>query len=390
MALRDVDRFEEIVNEIKKLVEWYENKRFKNKKMRLFLNNKDTFMYSVPEDKIAHLLGININNIQSLGIYKNTSSYGLLKEFLRDSYRICDGIRKNTIKLDYIFSKHINKKINGFKRNISLNLNDITFVCKYDRKKAYNDGKNIIKSDYYIIKVLEDGTILELDLVLSPDKKYLYPVSNKMYVDEFEAEEDLKKILEKQEITIAHSMLLYNYEDDIPMKFYLKDYEKIEKLNVIKNYITKYGCTIDLLDECERLYKNTNSNREKSSNNYEIYETIIDYIVNGKLIPTNKLGYLSSQQYELIDAINDNIINSSSVNNDENQESYSKLRKSVENLQKVKQELIDENKKLKESIKEKDETIKSLEEDNELKSNFINNITNSFNDYNEKVKKISK
>ena len=34
MALRDVDRFEEIVNEIKKLVEWYENKRFKNKMSR--------------------------------------------------------------------------------------------------------------------------------------------------------------------------------------------------------------------------------------------------------------------------------------------------------------------------------------------------------------------
>ena len=145
MALRDVDRFEEIVEKIKELVDWYESKRFKNKKMRLFLTNEDSFMYSVPEDKIAHLLGLDISYIQSLGMYRNTSAYGLLKELLKDSYRLCDGIRKDTIKLDNIFSKHISKKINSFKKNISLNLNEIAFVCKYDSKKAYSDGKNTIK-----------------------------------------------------------------------------------------------------------------------------------------------------------------------------------------------------------------------------------------------------
>lgn len=390
MALREMDRYIEIVDELKKLVLWYENTTFKNKKMRLFLTNKDSFLYKVPEDKIAHLLGINISNIQSLGIYNNTSSYELLKEFLKDSHRICDGIRKDTIKLDYIFSKHIQKKINSFKKNISINLNDVAFVCKYNNEIAYNNGNNTIKSDYSIIKILEDGTVLELDLVLSNDGKYAYPVSNKMFNDKFEAEETFRKILENQELAIAQSMILYNHDYDNPRKFYLKDTDKIEKLNIIKEFIEKYNCNIDLVEECERLYKNTNNNREKNSNNYDIYETIIESIINGKLIPVNKLENLSSQQYDLIDAINDNLIlgNNKNKDNEENQESYSKLRKNVERLREVKSALIEENKKLKEKVEDQQEEIKTLKEDNELKSNFINNITESFNDYNSKVKKM--
>ena len=389
MSLKNMDKFQELIDRIKELVDWYENKKFKNKKMRLFLTNSDSFMYSVPEDKIAHLLGVNINSIQSLGIYRNTSSYELLKEFLKDSYRISDGIRKDTIKLDYIFSKHINKKINNFKRNISLNLNDITFICKYNSKKAYEDGKNTVKCDYSIIKILEDGTILELDLALSPDRKYAYPVSNKMYTDEFEAEEDLRKLIENQEIAIAHSMLLYNNEYDNPRKSFLKDYEKIDKLNIIKNYIKKHNCGIDLLDECERLYKNTNSNREKSSNNYDVIETIIDCITKRDLIPVDKMGFLSNQYYDLIDGIND-LIMVSDTNSEKNQESYSKLRKSVERLKQVKQELIDENKRLKEENSEKDKELETLKAENEVKDTLISSITSYFDEYSSKIKKIGK
>lgn len=387
MALRDVDRFEEIVSKIQELVNWYEEKKCKSKKMRLFLTNEESFMYSVPEDKIAHLLGVNINYIQSLGIYKNTSSYGLLKEFLKDSYRINDRIRKDIIKLDNIFSKHINKKINGFKRNISINLNEITFVCKYDSKKAYSDGKDTIKCDYSIIKILDDGTILELDLALSQDKNYAFPVSNKMYADEFEAEEDLKKLLENQEVAIAHSMLLYIYADDIPKKSYLKEYERKDKLNIIKKFIKKYNCSIDLMEECDRLYKNTSNNHEKNSTNYDIYDTIIDFVSNGRLIPIDEFYNLSNQQCDLILAINDNIIRrSDNDNSKENQESYSKLRKNVENLREAKRTLIEANKELETKVKEQQEEIDALKEDNDLKSSLIDNISNSFEAYN-KVKK---
>ena len=389
MALRDVDRLEEIVEKIKKIVEWYESQKFKNKKFKFYLTNEDSFMYSLPEDKIAHLLGVNINNIQTLGIYRNTSSYGLLKEFIENFYRISEGVKNDTIKLDYIFSKHVNKKINSFKRNINMNLNDISFVCKYDGKKAYSDGKSTIKCDYSIIKILEDGTILELDLVLSPDGKSVYPVSNKMYVDEFEAEEDLKNILEKQEIAIAHSMLLFVF--DSSQKFYLKDYEKIEKINIIKKYIEKYDCYIDLIDECQRLYKNTNTNREKTYNNYDIYETIIDCITKGRIIETDKLYNLSTQQFDLIDAVNNHLIRRIDTSySEENQESYSKLRKSVLALREAKQTLINENRTLKQKNEEQRKEIETLSKENELKNSFINNITNSFIEYDEKIKKISR
>ena len=387
MALKEMDQFIEIIDRIKDLINWYENTKFKNKKMRLFLTNKECFLYSLPEDKVAHLLGVNINSIQALGMFKSTSSYSLLKEFVRDYHRICDRIKNGTLKLDTLFSKHIYKKLDNFKKNVSINLNDISFICVYDKKKAYNDGKETIKADYVIIKKLDDGTILELDLVLSNNN--LYPVSNKMYTNEFEAEEDLKRILENQEIAIVNSMMLYNNEYDNPRKFFLNDDEKIEKLSLVKEFIQKYGCTIDLVSECEYLYKNTKTHREKSSDNYDIYETIIDCVINGKLIPTNSLTNITQQQYDLIDAINDSIIRNN-VGDSENLESYSSLRKAVENLRSAKRELTDENKRLNNVLQEKQAEINELKEDNELNKRFISNITNSFNDYNNEIEKRKK
>ena len=393
MALRDVDRFEEIINEIKKLVDWYDNRKFKYKRTKLFLTNNDSFIYSIPEDKVAHLLGVNITYLQSLGMFKNTSSYLLLKEFLKNYHRICDGIRNDTIKLDYIFSKHILKKLDSFKQNIDIYLNNVTFVCKYNREKAYNDGKNTIKSDYSIISMLEDGSILELDLVLSPDKKYAYPVSNKMFDDEAEARESLKSLLEKQEISILRELILYDndYYYDYKKPKFLNDQDKMERLNIIKKFTKEYGCYIDLTFECERLYKNTKNNREKNSSDRDILDTITDYIANGRCIPIDKLHNISNQHYDLCLAVNDILTKNEEIINDEaNQESYSKLRKSVERLREAKSTLIEENKKLQGKIKEQQQKIETLEEDNEVKSNFIDNITNSFSDYNEKIKKISK
>ena len=384
MALKEMDQFVEIVEQIKNLVNWYENTKFKNKKMRIFLTNKDCYIYSVPEDKIAHLLGININNLQSLGLFKNTSSYLLLKEFLNNYHRISHQIMSGSVKLEYIFSKHIYKKINSFKKNISINLNDISFICKYNKEKAYNDGKNTVNCDYSIIKKLDDGSILELDLALV-DNKYLYPISNKIYTDNKEAEESFKRLLENQEVAIVNSMILYNNDYDNPRKFFLTDIEKTEKLNIIKEFIAQYNCSIDLIQECEYLYKNTQTHREKNSDNYDIYETIIDCVLNGRLIPVNNLVNISSQQYELIDAINDSIIRNN-INSDENTESYSKLRKSKERLLETKNQLIEENKELKEDIKNKEAEIKALTEQNNIKDTFINSITTSFNEYNEKIK----
>ena len=180
-------------------------------------------------------------------------------------------------------------------------------------------------------------------------------------------------------------MTLYNNEYDSSRRIFLKDNEKIEKIDIIKKIREKYNCHIDLIDECERLYKRTNSNHEKNFNNYNIYDTIIECIMSGKLIDTRKMENLTIQQYDLIDAINDNLF-SNDTNSKENQESYSKLRKSVESLREAKRTLIEEKKELEEKIKEQQQEIKTLKNDNELKDNLINSITTSFNDYNEKVK----
>ena len=95
------------------------------------------------------------------GMFKNTQSYEVLKELFRNQTRISGMIKDGVIKLNDIFSKHINEKLSGFKNNCSINIFNNMFVCKYNREKVIRQGKNPRNCSYIICSSLDDGTLLE-------------------------------------------------------------------------------------------------------------------------------------------------------------------------------------------------------------------------------------
>lgn len=111
MALKDMDQFNEIMNQIKQNIYWYENNHIEDNKTRIFLSSGDSFNYNLPKENIAHLLGVKTDFLAACGLFKHKSSYPLLKELCQNQVRISGMIKDDRIKLNDIFSTHIKEKM---------------------------------------------------------------------------------------------------------------------------------------------------------------------------------------------------------------------------------------------------------------------------------------
>ena len=361
MSLKETNQFENIIEEIKYLVNWYEKKHIDLATTKVYLASGESFRYKATRDSIAHMLGIKTDFLSNCNMFNTTKSYELVKELIKNDYRISEKIKNDEIKLSDIFSKHIHHKLDIFKFNISINLENTLFVCKYNREKVINYGKTPRNCDYIIVKELDDGQILELDVVKSG--KYVKPVSSRMYENETEAKDSFEDLLRYQDISILTSLIYDSDYYDEGRKVFLNEAKKSSKLQQLENFSLRYNCNINTTGDCKYYYKKSIKGRNDGRNNYDIYDKIINCILDGEIITEQALGIskneISEQTRDLINAINDKLMLGN--DNPNNEKSYSTLEEKVKKLteankiflkekNKLKEEndsLIDENKKLK-------------------------------------------
>lgn len=231
---------------------------------------------------------------------------------------------------------------------------------------------------------MDDGQIQELDIVLS--NKIAKPVSSRMFESEADAKDEFSELLEYQDISILTSIIIDTGYYDDNQKFYLKESDKLSKLEQLENIRLKYNCNIDVIGDCKYYYKKAINGKNASRNNYDIISHIINCILNGQLITEETLeasySELTPQQRSLIDALNDKIIMGS--DNPDNAKEYSKLEKQVQDLKKAQQILTKESTKLTEELKkttiERDEL---KDRDNHAKE-LVKTLTVALNTYNKK------
>ena len=364
MAFCDSSKFNEIITKVRELIDWYENKHFDKTSVRLFLASGESFKYCVTKDSIAHMLGIKTDYLSTCGMFNTTKSYELIKELIYNEHRVSSKILNDEMRLSDIFNKYVDKKLEIFKSNISINLENTLFVCKYDRNKAILCGEQPRNCDYIIVKEMEDGNIQELDVVKSG--YIIKPVSSRMYENEQEAKEKFEQLLKYQDISILTSIIINSDYYVEGKKLHLKEKDRLLKLQQIENMRLKYNCEIDVVDDCEFYYKKVMNGKNIGKNNYDIISQIINCILDGKIIDTEELDIpseLTAQQKNLIDTLNDRII--MGINNPENEESYSKLQNQVSLLKESKKILLEENEKIKMELQ------KTTSERDELKKRDI-------------------
>lgn len=364
MSLKETNQFENIIEEIKYLVNWYEKKHIDLATTKVYLASGESFRYKATQDSIAHMLGIKTDFLSNCNMFNTTKSYELVKELIKNDYRISEKIKNDEIKLSDIFSKHIHHKLDIFKFNISINLENTLFVCKYNREKVINYGKTPRNCDYIIVQELDDGQILELDVVKSG--KYVKPVSSRMYENETEAKDSFEDLLRYQDISILTSLIYDSDYYDEGRKVFLNEAKKSSKLQQLENFSLRYNCNINTTGDCKYYYKKSIKGRNDGRNNYDIYDKIINCILDGEIITEQALGIskneISEQTRDLINAINDKLMLGN--DNPNNEKSYSTLEEKVKKLteanklflkekNELKEEndsLIDENKKLKTDV----------------------------------------
>ena len=385
MSLKETNQFENIIEEIKYLVNWYEKKHIDLATTKVYLASGESFRYKATQDSIAHMLGIKTDFLSNCNMFNTTKSYELVKELIKNDYRISEKIKNDEIKLSDIFSKHIHHKLDIFKFNISINLENTLFVCKYNREKVINYGKTPRNCDYIIVQELDDGQILELDVVRSG--KYVKPVSSRMYENETEAKDSFEDLLRYQDISILTSLIYDADYYDEGRKVFLNEAKKSSKLQQLENFSLRYNCNINTTGDCKYYYKKSIKGRNDGRNNYDIYDKIINCILDGEIITEQALGIskneISEQTRDLINAINDKLMLGN--DNPNNEKSYSTLEEKVKKLTEANKLFLKEKNELKEENDSLIDENKKLKTDAEKTKVLINTFKCAIGEYEEEA-----
>lgn len=88
LNIKTQEDYDRIIDSIKECISFYNRSYAKDNKYILYLANGKKITYSINENNIPHLLGININNLISMSLLRKDSYYNVLNKFIDENYSI--------------------------------------------------------------------------------------------------------------------------------------------------------------------------------------------------------------------------------------------------------------------------------------------------------------
>lgn len=346
-------QFDDIVEQIKINVSLYEN-YLRETQYKLFLANKKVIDIGYEKDSIPHILGINLDVLRASNLYKEKSSYELMKAFLADSYRMYS-------KLDDLtkpFSEYVIQKNEIFRENLKIVLTDVECVIDYRKDRIY--GLEVIECpcEYYILQ-RKGHNLLLLGLV-KRGNIYVPQTSQKLDLSEPKDQENLKNILFHQNITFVNSLRYTNNYDSDTKVFYVDPQSKSDKLLSLNRYANKYESTIAIDGDYSFILKKLNEiymNENKMKSTLQIISTMIN---NGEVVDMDLLD--EDTDCDIKDVVkaynNSRFVETDNGKYSELLEKYNELKTIVEQLQK-------ENEKLEQIKTSQSEKIEELQREND-------------------------
>ena len=361
---------ERLFDDIKEIINFIEISQYQNRRHRIFLGNGDRLNFSIPNDTISHLLGINTNYLISTGRFNSTNSFEVLKEMCENPYRINQLYNDGIIKYENLFSPFIINKLEGFRENIKINIEETEMVCKYNSSRTFISEENTQKYDYIIIKKYQDGKIGILGLVNK--ESYYVPMSNQLFASFEEAKETLDSYIKNQEVSIITGVNVFNTETDFDKTYYLSLNNKINKIKNIKECKKIFNCSLDLSGDYEYTISRLVQNRTDYYEDNDLIDIIVNSIKEGKLIDTNV--FRDTNLSKIIETFNDYLCETQIGRNSSVSESYTQMKKDLEHLR---------NK-----LTEANEKISVLTEKNGDLTELAKNLTKENTEYKDSEEKI--
>lgn len=357
---------EQLFGDIKDILDYIDNSKFDSRWFTLYLANGEIINYKLFKDHIPHLLGIDITALISTGFYKQQSSYEVLKELIDNPYRLHKLCSEGRIKYDNIFSPFIFEKIKVFNSNISPNIYETEFVCKYKSDRAYTVSSIPANYDYIIVKKIRDTETYSC-LCLINNGKYMTAMSSTYFETKEDLENYLKEYIVNQEITVLNGVRTVGNNGDYNRTFNLKPEFIVPKLDVMIEYKDKFNCIIDTTGDYKFSLNETIKHMERSYDNNTLLVELVNYINEGKVVDRDKFS--DSNLIVLVDAYNNYLCANSGINI-EIMESYSEIhneRKTLrEELEKLRIQLIEVTE---EKDRVKHECARLTDENNAYKAN---------------------
>ncbi len=349
--------FDLIIEKIKNCMTMF-NETIKEDKVNiLYLANSDTINYSVKKENIPHLLGINLDYLVNLGLLKNDNKYTMLEKFIDDNYSFYKKIHQGFIDSSKLFSEYVNEKLDIFEYQVRhINVDDVLFVCKYDKSKNYTVNEvEPFTADYYIVRSFNNDDLAILGLIKNDYGSYSLQTNRPVLSDK--KEDTLKSLLTNQELTYITCIKGENPNDFFykPKPYYLLMERK-------KNVIKKINDICDMYNASANYKKDSLNNvitcLKMKDNQFGVNELLSEL---SKTIATGNIFDISKLDDDIKEHINDeirllinrynNLVSSNSFN-ETNKELYSDVEK--------------RKNKLEEENKEKEEKIASLLEEKRL------------------------
>ncbi len=341
----NLGELEELFKDILEIIDYVEGSKLKDRRTTLYLANKENITYCVTNASIAHLLGINTTYLVSTNLFNSKDSFGILKEMCENPYRIHKLRTDGHLTFENFMSEHIKEKIAYFKENIKINMYETEFICAYNKTKSYYTSSKNENCDYIMVKQYEDGKVGVIYIIRNG--LLCVPMSNRIFNNMNEAQEELKELLVGQEITLLTGNTAYNVETDFKKTYYLPLNYKAEKINELKKYKNLFDCHIDVVGDYEYTLDRLASSRETYYETNNVVEEIVNSIINGKIIDRNL--YLDSTLLSVIDACNDHICKSNSANI-EGEKTYTSVIAELAEVRQTLLKLETENKALNEQV----------------------------------------
>ena len=240
--------FCELTDEINKCLEWYENsKNFAfDTQFTLYLSNGDRINYSIPQSSVAHLLGINTEEIKLWNFFQTKSSYNLLRIICDDTYGFYNRMKKLNKSFKSVVSPYIDTKISIFKTHFlsaKEKINTFEFVCQYNNNNAYINGEDAKGVDYVI--ATRNGDLMTLlGLVKSTDGGYI-PITSQMFdLTTEEGKKTLGSFIRNQVLLLPET--LKSKKGYFQENGFLFDDVVLSKMENLEQYANEYGCIIDV------------------------------------------------------------------------------------------------------------------------------------------------
>lgn len=369
---------EDLLYNIKEIINYIEKSNFDKRRFKIYLSNGEDLNFSVSKASIPHLLGVDIPYLLSTRIFTNNTAFNLLKKLASNSDKVWKCYRQGIINFDQLFSPFVFKKVDNFRENIKIKINDVEFICKYNSEKSYINNDNSENCDYLIFKKLDNDKYGLLTLVRNAG--YFTPMSNQIFDDYESVKESLSSKLKHQDITLASCIKIYfndenSYYDEDIKTLYLNTYDKRQKLNKLFEYKKDFDCSTDILQDYIFTLTKSNQNKTSQIEMNSTINTISSLIEKGEIID---ISYVEPVLKPIIDAYN-NIVCSLYIGNDTNQKNYTEIK---EELKELKTKLTKESK----ISKEKEVENTALRKENKVLSEENSNLK----DIHEKIKTLLK